>query len=77
VVFGTKHIAGSLHEALGELALKKINMTRIESRPIRTEYHFFVDFERHRTDDKCTEALEALMKSTTFLRVLGSYPQAT
>lgn len=76
VVFGTKHIPGSLHKGLGELALRGINMTKIESRPIRTspwEYHFFVDFEGHRTNIACAEALEALKKSTTFLKILGSY----
>ena len=80
VVFGTKHVPGSLHRALGELAFRKINLTRIESRPMRTtpwEYHFFVDFEGHRSDASCVEALEAMKKSTTFLRVLGSYPGST
>ncbi|MGA2790029.1 MAG: prephenate dehydratase [Candidatus Bathyarchaeia archaeon] len=79
VVFGTPHTPGSLQRVLGELASREINLTRIESRPVRTvpwEYHFFVDFEGHRSEGKCGEALEALAKSTTFLKVLGSYPQA-
>lgn len=79
VVFGTKHAPGSLHKALEELAFRKINLTRIESRPVRTtpwEYHFFVEFEGHRSETPCAEALEALEKSTTFLRVLGSYPRS-
>ena len=79
VVFGTKHTPGSLHKALSELATRKINLTRIESRPIKGkpwEYHFFVDFEGHRTDPKCAEALEVLRRSTTFLKILGSYPRA-
>jgi len=79
VVFGTTHTPGSLHKALSELATRKINLTKIESRPVRTtpwEYHFFVDFAGHRTDHECAEALEALKKSTTFLKVLGSYQSA-
>jgi len=79
VVFGARHIPGSLHKALGELALRGINLTRIESRPIRTkpwEYHFFVDFEGHRLETVCAEALEALGKSSTYLKILGSYPRA-
>lgn len=79
IVFGTKHTPGSLQLALGELSMRGINLTKIESRPIRGtpwEYHFFVDFEGYRTDDTCSDALEALKKSTTFLRVLGSYPRA-
>ncbi len=79
IVFGTKHTPGSLQRALSELATRGINLTKIESRPIRGtpwEYHFFVDFEGHRTDQTCSKALEALERSTTFLKVLGSYPRA-
>ncbi len=79
IVFGTKHTPGSLHKALGELATRGINLTKIESRPIRGrpwEYHFFVDFEGHQADPACSEALQALSKSATFLKILGSYPQA-
>jgi len=78
IVFGTKHTPGSLQNALNELAARRINLTKIESRPIRGtpwEYHFFVDFEGHRNDGACAEALEALETSTTFLKVLGSYPR--
>jgi len=78
IVFGTRHVPGSLYTALGELALRKINLTKIESRPTRRtpwEYHFFVDFEGHRLDTACAEALEALRTSTTFLKILGSYPR--
>ncbi len=80
IVFSAKHVPGSLYEALSQLAKRGINLTKIESRPIRGtpwEYHFFVDFEGHKTDPACSEALEALPNSTTSLRVLGSYPQAT
>jgi len=80
IAFGTKHSPGSLHLALGEFASRKMNLTRIESRPLRTtpwEYCFFVDFEAHRTDAACVEALKALEGSTTFLRVLGSYPRTS
>ena len=79
IVFGTKHSPGSLQRALGELATRGINLTKIESRPIKGtpwEYHFFVDFEGHRIDPACSDALEALQKSTTFLKILGSYPGA-
>lgn len=79
IVFGTKHVPGSLYKALSELAKRGINLTKIESRPIRGtpwEYHFFVDIEGHKTDPACSEALKALAQSATFLRLLGSYPQA-
>lgn len=79
IVFGTKHTPGSLHAALSELAVRRINLTKIESRPIRGrpwEYHFFVDFEGHRDEKTCSDALHALGASTTFVKVLGSYPRA-
>ena len=79
IVFGTKHTPGSLHKALSELAARGINLTKIESRPIRGTpwaYHFFVDFEGHRIEQTCSEALRALEASTTFMKILGSYPRA-
>ena len=79
IVFGTMHNPGSLHKALNELAIRGINLTKIESRPIKGtpwEYHFFVDFEGHRNDKPCSEALQALTNSTTFLKMLGSYPRS-
>jgi chorismate mutase/prephenate dehydratase len=80
VVFATKHTPGSLYRALRELAIRQINLTKIESRPMRTtpwEYRFFVEFEGHQKDTNAAEAIDALRKSTTFLKVLGSYAQAT
>lgn len=79
IVFGTAHKPGSLHKALNELATRGINLTKIESRPIRGtpwEYHFFVDFEGHRNDQPCSDALRALSNSTTFVKILGSYPRS-
>jgi len=79
IVFGTAHKPGSLHKALNELATRGINLTKIESRPIKGtpwEYHFFVDFEGHRNDQPCASALRALSNSTTFVKILGSYPKS-
>jgi len=78
IVFATDHTPGSLHNALGQLASRQINLTKIESRPIRGmpwKYNFFVDFEGHQRDPKVSEAISALQRSTTMLRVLGSYPR--
>jgi chorismate mutase/prephenate dehydratase len=80
IVFATRHSPGSLQRALAELATRGINLTKIESRPIKGtswEYHFFVDFDGHVTDHPCSEALKALERSTTFLKILGSYPSAS
>lgn len=79
IVFATTHTPGSLHSALGELASRQINLTKIESRPIRGtpwEYNFFVDFEGHQNDSKVSEAINVLRNSTAMLKILGSYPRA-
>jgi chorismate mutase/prephenate dehydratase len=76
IIFSAKHEPGSLYHALGEFAKRGINLTRIESRPTKKtawEYNFYLDFEGHRTESKCAEALKALEKYATFIKVLGSY----
>ncbi len=79
IVFSVKHKPGSLYEFLKLLASKKINLTKIESRPTRQkpwEYNFYLDFEGHREDKGIKEALAELGESALFLKVLGSYPRA-
>lgn len=79
IIFGLPHIPGSLYSALGEFAIREINLTKIESRPSKEktwEYIFFIDFEGHRLDSKCLEALESLSKKVPYIKVLGSYPRA-
>ena len=79
IIFSAKHEPGSLYNALGEFAKRKINLTRIESRPTKKtawEYNFYLDFEGHRTEQKCVEALKALEKYAIFVKILGSYPKA-
>ena len=79
VIFSTKHVPGALYEALGEFAKRKINLTKIESRPTKRrpwEYNFYLDFEGHRREKKCSEALEGLRRKAVFVKVLGSYPKA-
>lgn len=78
IIFSTKHEPGSLYHALGEFAKRNINLTRIESRPTKKtlwEYNFYLDFEGHRTEPRCVEALKALERYATFIKILGSYPK--
>ena len=80
IIFSAKHEPGSLYHALGEFAKRNINLTKIESRPTKKtawEYNFYLDFEGHRTELKCAEALKALEKYAIFVKVLGSYPKAS
>ena len=69
---------GILHEILGEFASRKINLTKIESRPSKKalgDYLFFIDFEGHHKDALSREALEGVRRKAAMLKVLGSYPK--
>ena len=79
VIFSTKHLPGALYEVLGEFAGRNINLAKIESRPTKRrpwEYNFYLDFEGHRTEKNCAQALEGLRSKSVFVKVLGSYPKA-
>ncbi|MGB3168390.1 MAG: prephenate dehydratase [Rhodococcus sp. (in: high G+C Gram-positive bacteria)] len=72
------HRPGALQEALAEFGLRDIDLTRIESRPTRTEfgtYWFHVDCIGHIDDAAVAEALGALHRKMA-LRFLGSWPVA-
>jgi len=80
IIFSVKHAPGALYKALGVFARRRINLTKIESRPTKEkpwEYIFYLDFEGHRFEPKCVDALKELLNKTIFLKVLGSYPKAT
>jgi len=69
---------GILWEILGEFASRKINLTKVESRPSKKalgDYLFFVDFEGHHQEERCREALEGVRRKTAMLKILGSYPR--
>lgn len=77
MVFATAHRADSLYEALGALAAHGLNLTLIQSRPMRGQpwqYVFFVDFEGHREEEPVRVALRELQEHCSLLKVLGSYP---
>ena len=80
IFFALKDKPGALHDALMPFKRHRINLTKIESRPSKRkawEYLFFIDFEGHASEPRVTRALTALKRSTTLLRVLGSYPMTT
>jgi len=79
IVFSVKHQAGALNRVLEIFERHDINMTLIESRPMKEmpwEYLFYVDFQGHLTDPPVVAALDALRQHCLCLRVLGSYPEA-
>lgn len=80
IVFATRHRPAALYECLGELAMRGLNVTKIESRPRRNrpwEPVFYLDFEGHWQDQACQEALTQLLQRASFVKMLGSYPAAS
>jgi arogenate/prephenate dehydratase len=76
IVFSLKNQPGVLFKALSVFALRDIDLTKIESRPIPGQlwqYMFYVDFLGHHQAQNCKRALEHLDELATFIRVLGSY----
>jgi prephenate dehydratase len=68
---------GALVEALTEFSDREVNLTRIESRPLRRglgRYMFFVDLEGADTDPAVAAAIDGLRGKAENVRVLGSYP---
>lgn len=76
IVFSTEHIPGSLYRAIGLLGDEKINMLKIESRPMKNElgkYVFFIDLEGNADDARIYFALDKVKKHSLFYKFLGSY----
>jgi len=79
LIFTTRHQPGALFDSLGEFANRHINLTKIESRPRRNrpwQYLFYLDFEGHWQDPPCEAALMGLLRRSSFVKLLGSYPAA-
>ena len=79
LIFATSDSPGSLHCALSSFAGRKINLSKIESHPVKErlwEYLFFVDVIGHINDKAIKRCLEELKEKTTYLKILGSYPKA-
>ncbi len=78
LLFAVADRVGTLNQALNLFARNAINISKIESRPLRArpwEYLFFVDVMGHRDDPKLSRALKSLERKALFLKVLGSYPE--
>jgi chorismate mutase/prephenate dehydratase len=70
---------GALYEAISVFRRHQINMTKIESRPSKRkawEYIFFVDIDGHVSSPKVAKAVKLLEQHCSFVKVLGSYPNA-
>jgi prephenate dehydratase len=78
LVFSTRNIPGALFRALSAFALRDLNLTKIESRPLRGkpwEYLFYLEFLERADSPVAQNALNHLRELADFLRVLGCYPK--
>ena len=76
IVFGLKNEAGILFRALSVFALRNIDLSKIESRPIRGtpwEYLFYLDLQSDIRCRDCLNAFRHLREMAPYFRVLGSY----
>ena len=78
LAFSVKNVPGALFKALSVFALREIDLSKIESRPMRGrpwEYVFYVDFLRGQ-DEAASNALRHLAEIADLVKVLGIYPAA-
>jgi len=77
-VFSLENRPGALFRALGVFALRDVDLTKIESRPLvgkPGDYLFYVDFVGHVENSTIARAIEHLSEMAPFLRIFGSYPR--
>jgi len=76
ISFGLPNESGTLYKILGNFVYNHLNMTKIESRPMKNErwaYRFFVDFEGNLEDVSVKNALLAIEQESNSFKVLGNY----
>src|SRR6187549_3315160 len=79
IVFALPSTPGALFKALSVFALRDINLTKLESRPMRGrpwEYLFYVELDARRDDLGCARAFTHLAEFAKWTRILGSYKGA-
>ncbi|NLC70631.1 MAG: prephenate dehydratase [Desulfuromonadaceae bacterium] len=78
LMFSVRDAPGILCRMLEPFRKRNINLTKIESRPIKKkawEYVFFLDLEGHLSQPEIAAAVEELRSHCQFVKVLGSYPR--
>ncbi|MBW2090524.1 MAG: prephenate dehydratase [Deltaproteobacteria bacterium] len=78
IILAVEDKPGALFHLLEPFALSNLNLTKIESRPMKHEawkYVFFIDVEGHMEDGPVRRTIEAARNWCQWLKVLGSYPR--
>jgi prephenate dehydratase len=78
IVFAMKNEPGALFKSLAVFALRDIDLTKLESRPLqgqRWQYFFYIDFLGSQYEERGRNALNHLQEITSYFKVLGSYPR--
>ncbi|CZR97229.1 MULTISPECIES: prephenate dehydratase [unclassified Clostridioides] len=76
IVFSVEHEAGKLYKVLGYFAENNINMTKIESRPMKDaswRYFFYIDFECSLYNPRVYNLLELIEHNTAYFKFIGVY----
>jgi chorismate mutase/prephenate dehydratase len=79
IIFAARDEIGALYLMLEPFAKNQVNLTKIESRPVKKkawEYLFFLDMEGHISVDPVARAVDELRTRAQYLKILGSYPRA-
>lgn len=79
IVFALENRTGSLYRAMAVFALRDLDLTKIESRPLvgrPWEYSFYLDFIGHTNETRVCNALAHLSEFAASIKVLGCYPKA-
>ncbi len=79
VVVSSRNKPGALFSLLEPFHSNGVSLTRIDTRPSRTEtwaYVFFIEFEGHVRDENISAILSLIEEQSILLKLLGSYPRA-
>lgn len=79
IVVSTRNKPGALFKLLEPFHRNNVMLTRIDTRPSRSEtwaYVFFIEFEGHHQDASVAAILQEIEEQSLMLKLLGSYPRA-
>jgi chorismate mutase/prephenate dehydratase len=79
IIVSSRNKPGALYQLLDPFRKAGVSLTRIDTRPSRTEkwaYVFFIEFEGHLLDENIAGILADLEEQSILIKPLGSYPQA-